>query len=386
MKAMQTAALFLDAYRELNAKKLFWITMVLSGIVILVFASLGIDEKGISILFWDLEFIPVNTNIISQEFFYKALFSNLGISLWLTWVAMILALVSTAGIIPDMIEGGAIESILSKPIGRVRLFLTKYATGLLFVGLQVAVFSLGSFLVFGIRAGMWEPRLFLAVPIVVIFFSYLYCICALIGLISRSTITALLVTMLAWAGLFMVNLADEILQMLDTQWEVRIDSENERLERMESNTSKLLIRANAQSHEYPDDWVPSTDEIEAKNPFIARNRERVDGIQETRGKMKPWLGMVVTVKTVLPKTSETGALLERWLIDLSELPTDDDEPMFDLDGDLDDDELPVDQDEANLRLQERYRARSVGWVLGTSLIFEFFVIGLCLVIFVRRDF
>ena len=31
MIARQTAALFLDAYRELNAKKMFWITLVLGA-------------------------------------------------------------------------------------------------------------------------------------------------------------------------------------------------------------------------------------------------------------------------------------------------------------------------------------------------------------------
>ena len=29
----QTMAIFLDAYRELNSRKLFWITLILSGVV-----------------------------------------------------------------------------------------------------------------------------------------------------------------------------------------------------------------------------------------------------------------------------------------------------------------------------------------------------------------
>ncbi len=382
MILMQTGAIFLDAYRELNAKKLFWITMLLSGLVILILAALGIGPNGVSVFGFTLEFIPVNSDMISKELFYKGLFANLGISLWLTWVAMILALVSTAGIIPDMIEGGSIESVLSKPIGRVRLFLTKYATGLMFVGLQVLVFSIGSFMVFGLRAGVWEPRLFLAVPIVVIFFSYLFCVCALIGLISKSTITSLLVTVLLWACLFLVNMADGILQSIDTQMELRIESENKRLELMRTNTSKLLIKANTTTQEYPDNWVPSEDEILGRNPFIQRNMDRVAKTEVTREKMAPWLTLVYATKTVLPKTGETSALLERWLIDLSELPDESEEPTFD----LNDEEVVIDQNEANLRLQERFRSRSEFWVLGTSLMFEVAVLGLCLIIFVRRDF
>jgi hypothetical protein len=378
----QTTALFVDAYRELNAKKLFWITLLLSIVVIFVMAAMGIDEKGVSIFGWTLEFIPITTAVISKEMFYKGMFSNLGISIWLTWVAAILALVSTAGIFPDLIAGGSIESVLSKPIGRSRLFLTKYCTGLLFVGLQVLVFSVGSFLVFGLRANLWEPRLFLAVPIVVTFFSYLFCVCALIGLISRSTITALLVTMLLWAALFLVNTADVVLQQIDVQLELRSAAETERIALMERNTSRLLVQANQQSAENPPDWTPSTEEINQRNPFIKTNRERLTNMQETRQKLAPWLTGVYIAKTVLPKTGETAALLERWLIDLSELPDLNEAPTID----LDDEEIEIDQEEMGRELQERFRSRSVAWVVGTSLIFQCFILGLCLIIFVRRDF
>src|SRR5205085_9269224 len=104
------------------------------------------------------------------------MFSELGVGIWLTFAALILAIVSTASLFPDLITGGAIDLYLSKPISRLRLILTKYATGLLFVALQVLVFCAASFLVIGLRGGVWEPRLFLAVPIVLCFFSYLFCI------------------------------------------------------------------------------------------------------------------------------------------------------------------------------------------------------------------
>ena len=43
---------------------------------------------------------------------------------------------------------------------RLRLFLTKYLSGLLFVGLQVTVFSVLCFVVIGFKAGAWEPAIF----------------------------------------------------------------------------------------------------------------------------------------------------------------------------------------------------------------------------------
>lgn len=168
----QTLALLLDAYRELNSKKLFWFTLAISCLIALAFAAIGIDENGLSLLWWEIGDIGgfVNSDIIPKDQFYKMMFANFGVGFWLGWIATILALVSTSGMIPDFIAGGAVELTLSKPVGRVRLFLTKWAVGLLFVALQVAVFTLACFLIIGIRGGSWTPRVFLAIPIVVLFF------------------------------------------------------------------------------------------------------------------------------------------------------------------------------------------------------------------------
>src|SRR5262249_47022240 len=140
--------------------------------------------------------------------FYKYWFFTIGFKLWLTWAATILALVSTASIIPDFVGSGAIELSLSKPIGRARLFLTKYLAALLFVALQVGLFSVLAFLVVGIRGESWVPELFLAIPLVLLMFSYLYSFCALIGLLTRSTIAALLLTILVWVLIFMTHTAE----------------------------------------------------------------------------------------------------------------------------------------------------------------------------------
>src|SRR5439155_22018452 len=131
-------------------------------------------------LWWET---PISVQVSASDL-YKILFSEFGIKWWLSFIATILALISTASIFPDFITGGSIDLYLSKPIGRLRLFLTKYATGLLFVALQVLVFSLASFVVIGVRGKSWEPGIFLAVPLVVSFFSYIYCVCVLIGIVT----------------------------------------------------------------------------------------------------------------------------------------------------------------------------------------------------------
>ena len=174
----QTAAIFLDAYRNLNSKKLFWVTLVISAIVVVAFACVGINDQGLKILAWQINTV-VNAKTMPPATFYKQIFVVGGVNLWLAWLAAILALISTAGIFPDLISSGVIDLFVSKPIGRLRLFLTEYVAGLLFVTLQVTIFSAASFLVIGLRGGVWEPGLFVAVPVVVCFFSYLFSVCAL---------------------------------------------------------------------------------------------------------------------------------------------------------------------------------------------------------------
>ena len=44
-------AMLLDAYRELNARKLFWITLVMSGMVVLSYGSIGFNESGMSMFY-----------------------------------------------------------------------------------------------------------------------------------------------------------------------------------------------------------------------------------------------------------------------------------------------------------------------------------------------
>lgn len=384
----QTIALFLDAYRELNAKKLFWITMLLSGLVVLIYAAIGIDEEGITFLWFKLGFIPVTSEQVPPEILYKSLFMQLGLGIWLTWIATILALISTAGIIPEMISGGSIEMLLSKPISRTRLFLTKYATGLLFAGLQVAAFTTASFLVIGVRGGVWEPGLFLAIPLVVLFFSYLYGVCALVGVMTRSTIASLLLTLLFWCALFVLNTGDAALMAISVQFEAQRDGYTANIEKSrEAATRIITARRLAEGDPVPEGYAATDEDMLSVTPWIGRAIDNRDEAEETLGKLRPWAKGVYMAKTAVPKTGETIALLERSLISMADLQAmaaaDPDRTETTIDEESGD--LQLDDSEVSLRAQEVIRSRSVWWVVGTSLIFECLVLAIGVFVFARRD-
>jgi ABC-type transport system involved in multi-copper enzyme maturation permease subunit len=403
----QSLALVLDAYRELNSKKLFWFTLAISGLIALAFAGVGINKDGLSVLWWTVgDFGGIlNSDVIPPDQLYKSLFANFGVAFWLGWLATILALVSTSGMIPDFIAGGAVELTLSKPVGRVRLLLTKWAVGLLFVGLQVAAFSLACFLVIGIRGGSWTPRVFLAVPIVLLFFSYLYSVQALLGLLTRSTIASLLLTLLFWLFVFVLNIGDAIVLNGREANAVRRDSLAAKVERLEASTSKRLkeaalkdARAKAEADAKEQGRVldaaaldvisvpdPTPKEILEASIPVREAREDIEALDKNRPRWNLACRVVIGAKTALPKTGETTALLDRYLVKKMNIPAaeeEEDQNVAAIRRQL----SAADRRKVQERIEEIYRTRNEWWILGTSLGFEALVLGAACWIFARRDF
>jgi ABC-type transport system involved in multi-copper enzyme maturation permease subunit len=402
----QTTAMLVDAYRELNSKKMFWISLILSALVVASIACVGINNKGLTVLWWTISLDILNTSFLSPASFYKFVFIQFGFNFWLAWIASILALISTASIIPDLVAGGSIELSLSKPIARVRLFLTKYATALLFTGLQVGVFTLASFLVIGIRGGSWEWSIFLAIPLVLLFFSFIYCVCALLGLITRSTIAALLLSVLFWFFLFLLNTSERTVLLFKINAEDRIAS----AERELGNLPELITRSKDRIATFSTPKEGETDAERLRREAnkateeakLAGHELRVNTRQQslteyksTQATLDKWHGMLFGVKSVFPKTAETMGLLERQLTSLNEF-----QKFSEAQEEREDDRrsrrrgntsgVTVESNEPSpsvaRKVEEVLRSRSVFWVLGTSVMFEALVLFICCAIFVRRDF
>lgn len=397
--AIQSWALIVDAYRELNSKKLFWITIALSGLVVAAFAMFGLNKKGLTFLWFEFPLPLFNSDIFTPALFYKFVFSQIGIAIWLSWVATVLALISTASIIPDFVASGSIELTLSKPIGRLRLFLSKFATGLLFVALQVSVFTGACFLVIGLRGGEWEWGLWLAVPIVLLFFSYLFAICALVGLLTRSTIASLLITLLCWFAFFVINTTDNIFVLNRESAAVRVEDSVKTIEKRTVAAEKALANAKATGTPYPV-AQDGEDQLEAINPLLKFARLQGKDAKESLETWQTWSRVSYRIKAVLPKTTETIQLLSRRLISLDEL-----EKLGliapESTAGSDDSETDIGNDPAPQRRRGRgpdgdsrvgrrhaveMRSRSTAWVIGTSLAFELLILSIASVIFVRRDF
>jgi ABC-type transport system involved in multi-copper enzyme maturation permease subunit len=336
----QILAILWDSYRLLTAKKMFWIVLFISVLIAMSYASVGFNPEGISVLFgaYQMENEFLTSESLFAEYFYMMIFTDYLVPWWLGMFALVLALISVCSVFPDFLKGGSIDVAVSKPVSRVTLFLVKYAGSLLFVAIQVAVFSLIVFLAQGLRIGQWNYQVFWAVPLLTFVFSLIYCVAVLTSVWTKSTMFSLLMALLMWGA------------TLTVQW-----------------SESLLYKA--------------TYSMSSMGMSI----DRETGVADPSGEIyEPEDGLVKVYEVVkaigtpLPKTREATYMLKK---KISIRGTN----MTQMSDFLDDGASERERKEA--KAQEDYDNRhSTAYIIGTSLAFEAAVLGLACLIFVRRDY
>ena len=195
-------------------RKIFW---VLAGISVLVAAAMfciGFEPDRVNIMFglWEFEtelFDP--TSETGRENITSIAVGSM--DLIVGWIGVMLAIIATAGFFPEFMRRGAIDVLLSKPMTRAKVFLGKYIGSMVFVLLQAGLFGLLTFVVTGVRWGTWLPAYLLMIPLLVILFSYLYCVSVWVAVTMRSPIAAIFLSMAAWVVFTGVQHMDDTLEV-----------------------------------------------------------------------------------------------------------------------------------------------------------------------------
>ena len=123
------------------------------------------------------------------------------------------ALLITANVIPQMFEPGAIDLLLSKPVSRIPLFLTKFLGGCAFVFVMTVYLVAGFWLLCGLRTGLWFPRLWLTIPAFVFMFMIYYTASALSGLLWRNAIISAILSLVFFGFLFALENTKSIVDL-----------------------------------------------------------------------------------------------------------------------------------------------------------------------------
>jgi ABC-type transport system involved in multi-copper enzyme maturation permease subunit len=124
-------------------------------------------------------------------------------------IGLLIAILVTAPIIPQTFDPGSLHLLLSKPIGRSLLFLTKFAGGCAFVFVCASYLFGGLWLILGARFGIWEARIFYCVPLYVFVFAVYYSVAALAGLYWRNTIVSIVIVIVFWGLCFVLGVGKD---------------------------------------------------------------------------------------------------------------------------------------------------------------------------------
>jgi hypothetical protein len=129
-------------------------------------------------------------------------------------VGLIAAILVTSGVVPQMFEPGSITLLLSKPISRSLLFSAKFVSACAFVFVNVTFLIVGLWLIAGLRFQIWNQGMLWCIPVFVLMFLVYYAVSAISGLVWKSPIISVVVTVLFWAVCFGVNFLYEVMHGL----------------------------------------------------------------------------------------------------------------------------------------------------------------------------
>jgi hypothetical protein len=131
-----------------------------------------------------------------------------------------------------MFDPGSITLLLSKPVSRSLLFTAKFLGGCAFILLSVALLIGGLWLIAGLRFGIWNQGMLWCIPIFLFMFLVYYAVSALTGLIWKSAVISVIVTVVFWLGCFVLDL---------THWGLDLYLEPQRISRITKIGDDLLV-------------------------------------------------------------------------------------------------------------------------------------------------
>ena len=201
----EAETLLADGYENLSEERMRRVNRLLIGKALPGLASPS--AATISIFYWYFNNSGAWTFSTSQQQVAAVasgatsfLFDKLLLS-----VGLLVGIVVTANVMPQMFDPGTLNLLLSKPITRSGLYLTRFAGGCTQIAICAAYLFTGTWLWLGLAIGVWDQAFLWSIPIYILVFAIYYCVSALIGLLYRSPILAVVATVVFWATCFVVG-------------------------------------------------------------------------------------------------------------------------------------------------------------------------------------
>ncbi len=135
------------------------------------------------------------------------------IRLGLSFVVVFVGLIITSPMIPETFRSGSLHLLLSKPVSRTLIYLTKFFGGTMFVLINIAYLLIGLYLLVGVRLGIWNIGLIWCIPLLLFVFVIFYSVSALVGLIWNNPILCVVVCIVFWIFCLTIGVLESGMRM-----------------------------------------------------------------------------------------------------------------------------------------------------------------------------
>jgi len=192
-------AIIEETFREAKARKtlvgFFFLSCLLILITFLVFQNdtvkSAMDETA-SGRAEDVAAAVLNTTVLDVMWMIIA---------WNLYVfAICLGIFASASFITSLMEKGAIDLLISKPVPRWLYILGRYSGAIIIMLLEVAFFVLGMWAVVSLSVGRWNWGFPISIIHIMLGFASLYSVVVLVSVLSRSNLLAII----AGFGIFFI--------------------------------------------------------------------------------------------------------------------------------------------------------------------------------------
>ena len=296
MNLPMARALFMDALYQVLDNKVFRILGGLCLFMVLCTFAIGARSEELVILFgwvripyrdifafFDMPFpgLELAGQLVVQSL--QKIFVDFAAGV----LGIFLAVAATAFFVPRLLEKGAADTVFSKPVSRLTLLLSRYVAGLLFVALLAVLLVGGMHVGFLVGSGYSDPGFLWSALTLVYVFGVLHGVSLLVGVFTRSTVAAILVTMLFWTFNGCVH----------TGWSAKEASQDIQARREAAASERPAARKDAP--EQPDDGQPP----------------QATGTPESEEEDPRWMRALITTLDVLhytlPKTADATLIAQK---------------------------------------------------------------------------
>jgi len=185
---MKFLAIILYTLRESLAKKTFMAFFVVVTLVHLLFMfSVNVD-----VVDGAMATVKLMGNDEQKEMAVEKLRDGIikieaGVATAMYVGGIFLSIFATASLVPNMLEKGSVDLMLSRPFARWQLLLGRYLGGLSIVAINVAYLIGGAWLILSIKTEFWHVPFLLSGLLIILVFGVLFAIMTFVGVTARNS-------------------------------------------------------------------------------------------------------------------------------------------------------------------------------------------------------